>query len=89
MRKFKAARLEGLLRLVDMGDLDVLDLLAEAPRVLAAMASQEEAVNYERRRLAWLEQYEVRPDDGDDDEDNFHGAGPSAGTGPGQVHPVR
>lgn len=67
MPKFRAKRWEGVLRLVEMGELDVFDALERAPQLWVEMRSEEETERYEQRRREWLERYEVDLTRMDDD----------------------
>lgn len=57
----------GLVQMMRDGELDIFDALAAAPLVLDEEKRQAEAAEYERRRLAWLDAYQVADCDGDDE----------------------
>lgn len=49
----------GLVQMMRDGDLDIFDALATAPLVLEEEKRLVEAAEFERRRLAWLDAYQV------------------------------
>lgn len=57
----------GLVQMMRDGDLDVFDALAAAPLVFEEEKRRVEAAEFERRRLTWLDAYQVA-DCHDDDE---------------------
>lgn len=58
MLKFRATTPFGLFRLMDMGEIDILDALEAVPEIAIAHHEREELARREERRIAWLEQYQ-------------------------------
>lgn len=59
LRRNYRRKVAGLHHMLDDGDLDIFDALALAPRILKEDDELQARDEHDRRRLAWLEKYEI------------------------------